>query len=179
MKKLFLCLLALFSLNSCGTYYDGQHVQYLSVEFLQPTKWNGNILPPSQSCRAFGGVGSTPPLYISKIPAGTNLLILEMNNLDVLELAQNGGLGSIGFYHDGSASATLLPVPGETFELPNFAFEEKGSRVNSAKPYPYQPPCIEKKQRFSATLKAVKRTGSFDRQETVVLGIGEIYLGTY
>ena len=176
MKKLFLLFLPLFVLTGC---VSGEFVSDLSVSFLKPTKWNGRLIPPRQSCSSDGGIGSTPPLFVSSIPEETNLLILEINDLDTPALADNGGLGSIGFYHDGSFSATLFPVPGESNILPPFAFKEKSSRVNPTKPWPYMPPCIERNHLYYATVKAVKRTGSFDKQETVLLGIGTIKLGRY
>lgn len=180
MKKLFLCFLSLIVSGGCASYsYNGRPVTRLSVSFMEPTEWNGKIIPATQGCRFQGGQGSTPALYVSRIPEQTNLLIMEINNLDVPELAQNGGNGSIGFYHNGESTAVLLPVPGESYSLPSFAFKEKASRVNAAKPYPYMPPCLEKHQHYTATVKAVKRTGSFDKQKTDVLGIGEIDLGKY
>ncbi|MBP3403914.1 MAG: hypothetical protein J6L82_08395 [Alphaproteobacteria bacterium] len=179
MKKLFLCFLSLIISGGCVSGMYSHPVAELSVSFMEPTDWNGKIFPANQGCRFQGGQGSTPALYVSRIPEQTNLLILEINNLDVPELAQNGGNGSIGFYHNGESTAVLLPVPGESYSLPSFAFKEKASRVNAAKPYPYMPPCLEKHQRYTATVKAVKRTGSFDKQQTDVLGIGEIDLGKY
>lgn len=179
MKKLFLFLLPLFLLSGCAYYKNGQPLTLLSVKFMPPSDWNGKTIPAHQGCRAQGGQGSTPALYISRIPAQTNLLIMEINNLDVPSLATGGGQGSIGFYHNGESTAVLLPVPGETYTLPKFAFEEKASRVNSSRPYPYMPPCVESKHRYSITIKAVRRTGSFDKQETLLLGEGEIYLGKY
>ncbi len=178
MKKLFLCFLSLIVSGGC-TYYDGYRVSGLSVSFMEPTEWNGKTIPPKQICREWGGQGSTPALYITDIPAQTNLIIMEINNLDEPTLAERGGNGSIGFYHNGEPTAVLLPVPGETYSLPKFAFKEKASRVNPAKPYPYMPPCIEKKHHYAITIKAVNRTGSFDKQRTVPLGIGEIDLGKY
>lgn len=177
MRKLFLCFLSLFALTGCvSNEYD---VSDISVEFLEPTQWNGRWIPPHQACGSDGGIGSTPPLYVSDIPEGTNLLILEINDLDTPALSENGGLGSIGFYHNGEFSASLFPVPGESFMLPPFAFKEKSNRVNPAKPWPYMPPCLEKKHLYYATVKAVRRTGSFDKQKTVLLGIGTIKLGRY
>ncbi len=183
MKKLFLCFLSLITFGCC-THYPRYgilppSIAALSVRFMEPTEWNGKFVPASQGCRFQGGQGSTPALYVSGIPQQANLLILEIDNLDIPSLSENGGLGSIGFYHNGESAAVLLPVPGESYSLPNFAFKEKANRVNPAKPYPYMPPCIEKKQRYMATIKAVKRTGSFDKQKTELLGIGEIYLGIY
>lgn len=177
MRKLFLYFLPLFALTGCMmSEYD---VALLSVKFLEPTQWTGDRIPPHQACGLDGGIGSTPPLYVSFIPEETNLLILEINDLDDPALAEDGGHGSIGFYHNGDFSAALLPVPGESNILPPFAFKEKASRVNPKKPWPYMPPCIEKKHRFSATVKAVRRTGSFDKQTTDLLGIGSIRIGDY
>ncbi len=185
MKKLFLCFLSLV-LSSCshsGDRYDSvfydPETSLLEVEFMPPTEWNGKIIPAHQGCQMLGGKGSTPPLYISKIPPETNLLILEIDNLDVLPLSRDGGHGSIGFYHNGEPTAVLLPVPGETYTLPTFAFKEKSSKYNRAKPYPYMPPCQEHNNMFSATVKAVKRTGSFDKQKTDILAVGKIQLGKY
>ena len=178
MKKLILCFLAFLTLTGCASYEYGP-VEKLSVRFMKPTEWNGDTFPAHQGCRFQGGQGNTPTLYVSDIPEQTNLLIMEINNLDIPTLARDGGLGSIGFYHNGGSSAVLLPIQGESYSLPNFAFKEKANRVNSAKPYPYMPPCLEKKQRYAITIKAVKRTGSFDKQKTVILGVGEIDLGIY
>ncbi len=178
MKKLFLYFLSLTALNGCVSSEE-DYVYSLSVSFLQPTEWNGKIIPPHQGCRSDGGKGSTPPLYVTGIPKTANLLIMEINDLDVPALSENGGLGSIGFYHNGESSASLFPVPGEENILPNFAFKEKSSRVNPVKPFPYTPPCLEKRHHYSATIKAVKRTGSFDKQKTVLVGIGKIRLGRY
>lgn len=179
MKKLFLCFLSLIISGGCVCGMRDRPVAKLSVSFIEPTDWNGKIFPANQGCRFQGGGGSTPALYVSHIPEQTNLLILEINNLDEPALAQNGGNGSIGFYHNGESTAVLLPVPGESYTLPSFAFKEKASRVNAAKPYPYMPPCLEKQQRYEATVKAVKRTGSFDKQKTDILGTGRISLGKY
>ncbi len=173
MKKQFLCLLSLCALNACS------HVSTLSVEYVEPSEWNGRRIAAHQGCRADGGRGSTPTLYVSGIPYGTNLLILEIDNMDNPALNKNGGQGSIGFYHNGESTATLLPVPGETYALPKFAFEEKASRVNPSKPYPYMPPCVEKGHYYSLTVKAVNRTGSFDQQKTVLLGRGSLDMGRY
>lgn len=176
MKKYFLPFV--FALAGCATNPDTIKVVDLSVRFVEPTNWGGEYIPAQQICRREGGRGSTPPLYVTDIPAETNLIILEINNLDVPELVQ-AGQGAIGFYHNGESSATLLPVQGETYRLPSFAFEEKASRIYPSMPWPYMPPCHHKGYRYTATVKAVKRTGSFDLQKTVVLGVGEIDLGTF
>ncbi len=178
MKKQFLYSFFLTVLSGCAFHNEG-YVYPLSVDFFGPTEWNGKIIPARQGCRLAGGKGNTPPLYVTGIPEKTNLLIMEINDLDSPTLSENGGLGSVGFYHNGETSAVLLPVSGETYDLPPYAFKEKSNRVDPAKPYAYQPPCLEKKHFYSVTVKAVNRTGSFDKQKTVLLGEGEIGLGIY
>ncbi len=177
MKKfLVLFVLALAGCSISSDDFGG--LSELDIDFIQPTKWNGVEIPASQLCRQEGGHGATPPLYVTDIPSETNLIILEINNDDIPDLA-TAGLGSIGFYHKGDSSAGLLPVEGETFSMPSFAFEEKASRVYSAHPYPYMPPCKAKGYHYSATVLAVKRTGSFDKQKTEILAIGRIDLGRH
>ena len=178
MKKQFLYLLLSVALTGCASH-DENYVYPLTLSFSQPTEWNGKIIPSQQGCRADGGKGNTPPLHVSDIPENTNLLIMEINDLDYGLLAKDGGLGAVGFYHKGGSAALLLPVPGETNDLPGFAFKEKTSRVHPSKPFAYTPPCIERKHHYSATVKAVNRTGSFDKQKTILLGIGHIDLGVY
>ena len=126
-KRTFLAVLTAGLLSACttGIFYNG--VQELSVSFVQPSEWDGKVFPAVQMCNGIGGAGSTPALFVANIPPETNVIILEMNNLSNPALAVGGGLGAIGFYHDGEETATLLPVPGETGDLPSFAFEEKVS----------------------------------------------------
>lgn len=178
-KRAFLAALTAGLLSACttGIFYNG--VRELSVSFIQPSEWDGEVFPAVQMCSGVGGAGSTPALFVANIPPETNVIILEINNLSNPALAVDGGLGSIGFYHDGSETATLLPVPGETGDLPSFAFEEKVNRANPAKPYAYLPPCFKTNSTYQATVKALKRTGSFDKQRSVLLGEGRIRLGTY
>lgn len=177
MKKFFILFVSALAGCSFSPAEFG-NVAELDIDFVQPTKWDGKTIPAQQICRREGGRGSTPPLYVDGIPRGTNLIILEINNIDVAALA-DAGQGSIGFYHNGESSAVLMPVPGETFRLPSFAFEEKARKLYPAQPWPYMPPCHMKNYHYTATVMAVRRTGSFDKQKTVVLGAGSIDLGRY
>ena len=183
MKKLFTALCAAIFLASCASEYPGAGDLYVS--FVKPSVWGKGVFsspfPPSQVCKEEGGQGKTPALFIDNIPDEANLLILEINNLLDPALSHNGGLGAIGFYHDeNTPTAVLLPVPGETLALPKYAFREKPNRVNASKPYAYLPPCqIKGRSEYSATVKAVRRTGSFDTQKTEILAVGSIYLGEY
>ncbi len=180
LSGIFLLLAACSSFES----YEYRNADALYVSFIKPSEWGRGVFespfPPSMLCKSEGGVGKTPALYVENIPENANLLIMEINNLTNPALAYDGGMGSIGFYHEqGQGEATLLPVSGETFRLPKYAFLEKPNRVNVNKPYAYMPPCTVKGGEYSATIKAVRRTGSFDKQRTDVLAIGTIYLGDY
>lgn len=182
MKKLSAVLCSLFMLTACATDYPD--ADSLFVSFIKPSVWGRGVFsspfPPSMLCKAQGGQAKTPALYVENIPDEANLLILEINNLLNPALAYDGGMGSIGFYHnENENTATLLPVPGETMKLPKYAFREKPNRVNSAKPYAYIPPCQTTGGEYSATVKAVRRTGAFDTQRTDILAVGTIYLGDY
>lgn len=179
MKRLFLSVLMMTALTGCSRPLFFGGFPELDVRFIEPTDWNGFDFPAVQMCRGVGGAGNTPAVYVSGIPSGTNVLIMEINNLSVPALATDGGLGSVGFYHDGSSSATLMPVPGESGVLPPYAFEEKANRANPAKPFAYLPPCFKTGSTYQATIKAYKRTGSFDKQRSVLLGEGTIDLGSY
>lgn len=173
MKKLLLA--AVVTLSACS---DNISVRNLSVSFIEPTNWGSKNFPSAQICRQEGGRGTTPPLAVRGIPEEANLLILEISDVDDPAL-QDGGLGKLGFYHtEGASRATLLPVPGETFVLPPYVFEEKAS-LSSTHKWPYMPPCRVRDHVYRAVVKAVRRTGSFDKQKTDVYGIGDISLGRY
>ena len=172
MKKLLLAIVLM--LSACSS--NSISVRNLSVSFVEPTSWGARLIPSTQTCRQHGGSGATPALFVKGIPPEVNLLILEISDTDDPAL-RDGGLGKIGFPHDeGVSTATLLPVPGETFALPPYAFEEKASLTSHHK-WPYMPPCREYGHKYRAVVKAVRRTGAFDKQKTDVYGIGEIYLG--
>ncbi|MCQ2914268.1 MAG: hypothetical protein MJ247_03640 [Alphaproteobacteria bacterium] len=178
MKKIiFLCL---FALCGCGTLYNGERVASLDVEFDEttPSSWGSRNIPSTQVCRRDGGRGATPGLLVSNIPVKANLLLLSMNDDDNPDLA-NGGLGVLGFpIISGQTEKLLMPVMGEENRLPKFVFAEKRTIAN-VNEYPYMPPCRALKHHYSASVIAVYRTGSFDKQKTEVLGYGKIYLGKY
>lgn len=187
MKKFF-AFLAFLPLFGCASYPQYPDADTLDVSFIQPSDWGRGswfsvYFPASQLCHAEGGQGKTPALFVSDIPDEANLLLLEINEITNPAYAQNGGLGVIGFYHkENEDTHVLLPVSGEQVTLPEkerlYAFKEKSSRVNSSKAFAYHPPCTHNKTgEFSATVKAVRRTGAFDTQTTEVLAIGTIYLG--
>ncbi len=178
MKKLFLELFFFLFVSACAFGRSDSYVNDLSVEFLKPTVWGKEIIPAAQGCLKDGGRGATPALYISKIPKGTNLILLQINNEEA-QPSVEGLHGTLGFYHTTGRTAVLPPVFGETFEIPKIAFMEKPSFLYPARPFPYYPPCIERNHSFVAVVRAVKRTGAFDTQKTELLGEGKIQLGRY
>ncbi|MGD9639355.1 MAG: hypothetical protein AB7U85_09915 [Alphaproteobacteria bacterium] len=152
----------------------------LDVKFARPSPWNGTKIPGAQVCQRDGGNGATPPLVINKIPQGTNAIIVEFNDLDNIYLSHGGGNGKIGYYHNGSTTAWLLPVQGETTELPPYAFIEQLHRGRSARGTAYLPPCSSGNNHlYVADVVAVHRSGEFEGQRTEVLARGNIVLGRY
>ena len=189
MRKQFLVFLALSALCGCAEYPEYPDADTLSVEFVQPSVWGTGSwfsvhFPASQLCQAEGGQGKTPTLYVSGIPDEANLILLEINDVSDPALAHNGGLGTIGFYHnENEETQVLLPVSGGVSVFPEkerlYAFKEKTNRVNESKGFAYYPPCKQRGGKYYATVKAVRRTGAFDTQKTEILAVGSIYLGKH
>ncbi len=75
--------------------------------------WDGNRVPDGQQCTLDGGNGSTPPMRITGIPAGTAMIVAEYNDRSYQPLSRNGGHGTIGYAVSGN-SADLPAVPGLT-----------------------------------------------------------------
>jgi hypothetical protein len=145
--------------------------------------WNGKIFPPAGSCTTFGGLAKTPTFVVKKAPEGTNVILIEFNNLSVKGLDKDGGLGTIGYVYKAPADGSevvLRSVPGGKVNLPRPAFLEKNHKVEGALPAAYFAPCLKREldQEISATVKAVKRTGNVYKQHTEVLDEVVIPLGT-
>ena len=152
----------------------------LDVTFARPSAWNGVKIPGHQVCQKNGGNGSTPPLVIKKLPKYTNAIIVEFNNLDNIYLSHNGGKGKVGFYHDGSPTAWLLPVAGETNNLPPYAFRVEGHRARDSRGTTYMPPCSSGNNHlYVAEVFAVHRSGDAHNERTIILAKGSIVLGRY
>ncbi|GHU02630.1 hypothetical protein FACS1894186_7640 [Alphaproteobacteria bacterium] len=156
-------------------YRGHPQIVELSVEFPAKSPWDGKTVPATARCRAKGSKGKTPPLLVSGIPREANVILLEINDISEPYLAEAGGMGVIGFNHDGSDWLTLSPVDGETADLPDFAFVEKDSGDIVQRPRGYLPPCGSGHS-YEARVWAVKRTDK-DPSRDVILGIGEINLG--
>jgi phosphatidylethanolamine-binding protein (PEBP) family uncharacterized protein len=135
--------------------------------------WTGGKVPSGQECKRFGGNGSTPPLKVSGLPAGTDKIIVEFDDLDFGPLSSNGGHGGISYAHKGGASANLRAVPGYTSSLPAGVMLENAARSTGEFASPgYLPPCSGGRgHRYQATVKATKGGST--------LATAKVVIGTY
>lgn len=169
-------------LTGCaGAYEPSPNMVKLEAKFLDK-EWTGEKIPSGQQCKLFSGNGSTPKMMISNLPAGTNAIIMEVNDLNYGPLSSNGGHGKIGFWiEDGSTSATLIPVPGHTSKnLPSGTFIERASlskgRYSTSG---YLPPCSGgKNHMYTAEIKAVYKAKN-DDEKSKLLGQTSVNLGRY
>ncbi len=178
MKKILvaLCIGTICACSSAGSFIGTG----MSVDFAKPSPWGDKIIDGSQICSIDGGVGATPPLVIRNVPKGTNAFIVEFNDADDLSLSYGGGLGTIAYKHDGSDTAWLLPVKGETPKMPEFAFIYNPHRFNNVNGSGYMPPCSgAKKHHYFAIVKAVDLSITPASKNAVVLDTKEIDLGVY
>ncbi|MEM8731455.1 MAG: hypothetical protein AAGF79_16215 [Pseudomonadota bacterium] len=131
----------------------------LKVELLEP--WDGKRVPPGQQCRLFGGDGATPPMRITKIPAGTVWIVAHFNNKSYKPLARDGGHGKIAWPAKWPVTY-LYPVPGMT-GLPKwgaFVVEPARTLEDYASPG-YLPPCSGgQKHKYTVDIVAVDGNGN-------------------
>ncbi|ODN71614.1 hypothetical protein [Methylobrevis pamukkalensis] len=137
--------------------------------------WDGVTVPAGQQCRLFGGSGSTPPLRVANLPAGTTDVIVAFNDRTYKPLSSNGGHGIVGFrVPAGTASTTLPSVPGETASLPAPAYLVAKTRAPGKYAAPgYLPPCSGGRgNAYFAVVTATDGVGT-------VLAEGSVELGRY
>lgn len=179
-------VLAILAVSACTTVSDDEDTdttrQDEFIVELSPTSfWDGETFPPAGFCTLKGGLGRTPAFVIKHAPVGTNAILVEIDNLSIDGLDVGGGLGTYGYVYLGNndEEVVLLPIQGNRSDLPHPAFLEKSHRMPNTKPAAYLPPCpmYNFKQEIQATLKAVKRTGTFENQKTEVLDTVTIPLG--
>lgn len=134
--------------------------------------WTGKKIPKGQHCKKFGGNGSTPPLQVSGIPAGTKAILVEFNDASYQPLSNRGGHGIAGFEYSGDGKATLPPVPGGTEETPPGTWIEKKNRATGAWKSPgYLPPCSGGNgNRYFAVVKAVDANKKVLAKVSIKLG---------
>jgi hypothetical protein len=70
----------------------------LQVTITDPA-WGGKKVAKGQQCKKFGGNGSTPPMKVTDIPAGTVSIVVEFNDKTFEKLSRKGGHGIVGFKH--------------------------------------------------------------------------------
>ena len=168
-----------YSVLLTGFVISGANAAELSVTFADPA-WDGKNIPDGQQCTLFEGKGATPALRVENIPAGANAIIVEFNDQDYRPLSRDGGHGKIGFWvQEGSPSAMLPSVSGETEDLPAAAFVEKPNRARGSYARPgYLPPCSGGGgHRYFAEVKAVRKGEGEKKPE--VLSKVKIQLGKY
>lgn len=164
-----------------GGYEPVPNMAKIDAKFADKS-WNGEKIPKGQQCQLFSGKGATPKMMVSNLPAGTNAIIMEVNDLNYAPLSTNGGHGKIGFWiKEGSTSVTLVPVPGHTSKnLPEGTFIErasmsKGRYATSG----YLPPCSGgRNHMYTATIKAVYKAKK-DDEKSKLLGETSLNLGRY
>ena len=154
-------------------------VVQLKVSFAD-SAWNGEKIPDGQQCSKFWGKGATPALRVENIPAGANAIIVEFNDRDYPPLSDDGGHGKIGFWiSEGSSSALLPSVPGETDSLPSGNFVEEPNQATDDYAAPgYLPPCSGGNDHaYFAEVKAVRKMKGAGKP--TVLATTKIELGSY
>jgi len=133
--------------------------------------WDGVNVPKGQHCQLLQGEGSTPPMTLTGLPAGTVAVHLEFNDLTYTPLSTDGGHGIIGIRVTGP-DADLPSVPAMTDVLPEPAFVVKKARAPS--PYNsdgYLPPCSGGRgNEYSVTVKAVDAADAVLEQVTLPMG---------
>ena len=149
----------------------------LTVEFLDGS-WNGQEIPVAGRCVECGGSGRSPALRIGGLPTGANEVVVEFNDLRILELAENGGHGTLAVSTRGKDTVILPSVPEETMSIPR--------GVRSVRPHKcvlfgkragaYKAPCgCGQGNEYVAVVLAVKRNGN----QSVILARKEIPLGFF
>jgi len=157
-------------------------VKNFDIVLPEGSAWDGKVFPSAGSCTIFGGLAMTPTFVVKHAPKGTNVILLEFNNLSIKGLDTKGGLGTVGYVYKAPADGSevvLRPVPGGKVDIPRPAFLEKNHRVEGVAPAAYFAPCLRREldQEISVTAKAVRRTGNVYQQYTEVLDEVVIPLG--
>ena len=196
LQKLSLFIILTVLMASCGTTSGNKrdYVQVTSLEILEVkfanSKWNGETIPSDETCNTSNSA-ETPSLIISKIPAGTNAIIMEYSDKTFPPFMDDGGHGKIGYaLPDGIDDKTEITIPSifsNTFVFPNglngFWLVAK-HRNPLAEPGAYMPPCSGgkgkpgKKHEYSVTIKAVYYAPS-ENEESKLLGEKELGHGTF
>ena len=125
---------------------------------LTDTFWDGVKVPAAEQCQKFGGISpATPALSLTKLPKGTDKIVMEYSDRDSKNM-NNGGHGQISYALESKTMNVEIPsVLGHTFALPapfTMIAEHRGPGWDKAGAY--MPPCSGgKNHAYYVTIKAV------------------------
>lgn len=148
---------------------------------LADSAWDGVRVPRRQQCQSQGGVNpSTPSILVSKIPGGSDAIILEFSDRDQPSM-DNGGHGKVGFLiSEGTEDAVIPSIPGHSFILPEGFFIIQAHKApNFDTAGAYMPPCSGPKlvHSYYVTVTAVKLLSAdgktFTPLEEAILELGK------
>lgn len=164
---------------ACSLDFFADEPEPMAAYLIHDSRWNGKTFPLVHLCARDGGDAMSPIFKVENIPAGTNVLLVEFNDVANPKLAVGGGLGTLGYYHESGATEALLePVKGGKVKVKDYAFTEKSHRVKNRPPAGYLPLCLDTRPHMlTATIKAVRRTGTFENSKTEVLAEDYVDVG--
>jgi len=139
--------------------------------------WDGKTLPDGQQCNKFGGDAKTPPLKITDMPTGANLVVLSFSDTDAPSM-DNGGHGVIAYAVNTDGDKLEIPsVPGHTYTLPEgFTMFQAHKGPNWDTEGAYMPPCSGGgKHNYTLKVEVVSMKGT----EVSILGTDTLKLGVY
>ncbi len=149
----------------------------LTVRFVD-AGWDGLEIPFVGRCGDCGGGGRSPALRISGLPAEANEVVVEFNDLRILDLAKNGGHGTLAVATGGKSEVILPSVREETMSLPRGVRSVRKHRCVffGHKSGAFKAPCgCGQGNEYEATVLAIRRHG----ENSVVLARTKIALGVF
>jgi len=161
--KLFSSVLAL------GLGFSSPVLADMKASLMAP--WGGPNIPAGQQCKLNGGNGSTPPIQVTGMPAGTVAVLVEYDDKSYQPLSTKGGHGTL-IYPAKGASANLPSVPGMTDRLPGGVRVHKKSRgTGQYASKGYLPPCSGGRgNKYTATLYAIDGGGKKTAKTQITIG---------
>ena len=180
IRPIALTMLLVGCVSTGGYKPSSENLPALKVTLADPA-WTGGTIPSGQQCKMFGGNGATPKLKIENIPAGTNAIIVEYNDLSFAPLSSGGGHGKIGFWIENKTTVVLPSIPGETAKIDiDGAFIEARALSTGQYASPgYLPPCSGGRgHNYVADVKAVFKSTT-NKEENRLLAQQRIKIGNY
>jgi phosphatidylethanolamine-binding protein (PEBP) family uncharacterized protein len=120
--------------------------------------WDGKKVPVVEQCQKFGGISpASPALSLSKLPKGTDTIIMEYSDRDSPNM-NNGGHGQVSYSLESAMTQVEIPsILGHTFALPApFKMIAEHRAPGWDKAGAYMPPCSGGKDHaYYVTIKAV------------------------